>query len=442
MSIILTIVVFYFLCLFMIRQKVKDRISKYLILIYVSYWHISLLLCSINPFGYFHVKDSTYLLLLGHVVTFLIGFIIVKIPDISYSPPIDIDVLKLIKKKLFLFLFTVSFIFVTVMLFRVRDLLLVYAISDVRGDFGELVLEGSGVASLFYNVVARCVFHFSLCLVSFMLFFQSSWRYISLLFTYILLFAIIQGGRNQFLTIGFYILSLLILSSYIQSRKKGLREIYDISRSLKVILIIVGVGIFFIMSYLTAARKGYNTIDNDALVQSSISLSEKFGTYSAGPIVAFDQGINGSVIKKKKQYYGAATFGGVDKHISILFNQFGIKIPKASNEVTYILQENRILIGPDLSWNYAYTSCFNYYMDFGLLGILVFPFIFGIFVRNYIALLYRQLSIYTIALFSFICFCMYMSVFSGYLHKDMTILYIIMLLYLSHKNNKVCLNLS
>ena len=431
------LVVYVFLLVF-ITNIIRDKISRLLILVYISFWCGSLLLCHINPFEYYEVSGMTYLILLGHVVAFAFGFIIPKIrnQDICILNKIPIDISKILKSKLFLIIYILNTLFIINLLIKQRQLLTIYSLSEIRGDFMDLVMESNGGTYLFYNIISSCFFQFSLCLNTYMLFFDRKWKYIIMLSVYIIIFAMMGGGRNGFMILGYYCFSFWLVSDYIQSVNVGRKISFRFPTRIKILLGFVAVIAVVAMTAITALRSGHMDLDKDAFNEGFAELGEKFGEYSAGPIVAFDIAVQDKSFNKEK-YFGRATFGGCDYFLYIIFHRFGIYNKTVYHTTTSILQNEGINIASDRRWNYAYTSCIYYFYDFGIIGVLLMPFFLGYIVRRFIIRLYKKSTIYDIAIFTFICYCIYMSFFSWYLHKMMVVLYFMILMILSHhKNNK------
>ena len=431
------IVITYLFLLVLIRRLLRDKISRKLAFIYVSYWCVSLFLCIINPFGFFEVADETYFLLLLHLVSFMIGFILCRPTMYKKSCNLLIpNVSKIVSNKIFILLYLICLIFLLVLFSRLRMLLAIYTFSEMRHDFIDMILENNKIAYFFYNTIAIGMFHFVLCLIAYMFFFEKKWKYIAFLSLYPLIWTIVSGGRNQVMSLGFYGLSIWMIADYLQSVKNGYKSRYTISYKGKVFLFSIMICMFVGMTIVTFLKKNTGKMDKDAFIESMSDLGMNFGEYSAGPIVAFDLGLHNRTYSKQ-WYYGSATFSGTDYFFYIFLRKLGFH-PKASMESTSsVLQNDVILIAPDRYWNYAYTSCMYYYFDFGVLGILFLPILFGFLTRKLIIRLYNSVDIYNIAIISFISFCLFMTVFSGFLHKMITPLYLFVLSILSHYQRRL-----
>ena len=423
------IIIAYLILLYIANSKIDNQISKRLIIIYLSYWCVSLFLCSLNMFGLYPVEDSTYLLLLGHLIAFMLGYFTIKKRKHSNARKVYFEVDKIVRFIPFVILFIFCFIFVIRLYINQSQMLAIYSLSEIRGDFSDMVLQGGSY--LLFSTVVTGMFHFCLCLSIYMLFFYRNWLYIVFFLVFSIMFALLGGGRHQFAFFIYYLLGMYILKDYIFNSITKKKSKFVISLKLKLASIIIVIGVVGAMALFTSLREGDGSNNRSSSLNEGFSmLSGAIVDYSLGPIVAFDEGLKIEQFKKHK-YYGTATIGGTENILHILFLRFLIPDYKVTyKEVTDYLQQNPILVGPDMTWNYAYTSCFYYYCDFGFLGIFLIPFILGILFRYFIGMIESKFTIFSVAIYLFVSFCFYDSVFSGYLHKFVSILYIVSMLLL------------
>lgn len=429
-----SIIIIYLILLYIIKLRIKDSVSRNLILIYTSYWIFSLVICNLNVYDYYLVDDMTYYLLLAHLVAFVLGFSMIQPKERFdlWTINTDLDIRKFLKNKFFICVFISAFLFTITLFIRQRALLAVYNLMDIRGDFMELILEDSGLAYLFHTIISTSVFHLSLVLLLFMLLFDRNWMYIIILASYIFMFASLGGGRNQFMTLGYYFLTMYILGNRIMTARNGFKTNFVLPRYIKIAMPIVIAFLIVAMSLMSAMRRGHMELSKEAFNEGFSELTETFGEYSAGPIVAFDIAMHDDYLSKLR-HYGRATLNGTDYFLYILFHKYGFYKTSSYHTTITPLQHDGISIGPDRRWNYAYTSCMFYHFDFGKLGVVLIPFFLGLIARKLIGLIYNKLNFYSISIVLFISFCLYMSVFSGYIHKMMSIFYLAGLYFLSKK---------
>ena len=190
------------------------------------------------------------------------------------------------------------------------------------------------------------------------------------------------------------------------------------------------------MANITANRK------NVSFEEGTRSLNETFLSYSVWPFRAFDYALSHDYIGKAGGYqYGRASFCGMDFLLSSFLKRFGIKY-QSSREITNgYLQGTQIAISKDKTMNYSYTNAIYHYYDFGVIGIIIFPFLFGLFCRYVIKRFYKERSLSLLAILTFLYFIAMHTVFSWYFNKPFTLLYIILLLIVSnHTNSKIRIN--
>lgn len=426
------LIIISYLLLLLLVKRIKDGISRTLFFIYVSFWCASLFLFNLNSEEFYRVEDAIYYLLLGHLFTFLFGFLTVSPNKNAFKKAlsVDINVSKIVNNVPFISLFLLCYIMVIILFKRQRELLLIYSLADVRGDFMEMVLEGSALT--FYSTVMTAMFHFCLCLFFYMLFFDRRWIYMFFFISYSLMFAFLGGGRHQLMIIAYYMIGFLILKNFILSSILNSERRYVFSKKIKILMLIGFVFSFLGMSAFTAMRNGESEYNKDAIESGMQGLFDTFISYSTGPFSAFNIGLKEKQFRETR-HYGKATFGGTEDLLRIvLLKRIDLNYETSYNKVTGEVQNNRIMIGENKSWNYAYTSCFYYYCDFGIIGIFIFPFFLGLLTRLFFNMLERRLTIYSIAIYIFISFCFYDSVFTCYLHKKVSVFYIFILLLLHY----------
>lgn len=425
------IYIVYFFILLVIKSKVRDRVSRLLIFVYSSYWCASLLICHYNPYGLFKVQNSTYFLLIIHLLAFLFGFVIIRPGNIKLNKA-KLDIHSLLRNYVFMALFLSCFIFSIILGYRQREALSYMSLSDIRGDLMEIVLEGNDLLSLVYKLIVTPVFHFCMCLLFYMIFFYRNWIVIIVFLVFEIVFAYIGGGRTQFMAFGYYALCVLMLTDAISSSLKGKITKFKFDTQLKVVFGVLVTIAFSGMILLTQMRRDISDKEEGAL-----TLAKTFVDYSTGPIVAFDYSLKHESLYFKKNYYGLATLNGTEKFFSkFIYKLTGEKSDRVYESTTNYLQNTRIFISSESSWNFAYTSCIYYYWDFGLLGIVLWPFVLGLAVRRMIRYLYSRMDFFSISAFSFCAYCMYMSVFTCTISKQFAFLYLLFLIFLSYRTRR------
>ena len=186
------------------------------------------------------------------------------------------------------------------------------------------------------------------------------WLFLVELFT-VALFTVqclLSGGRTQFL---YYVESLLFLLIFIYQKTKGkLINIRFLNNMLK--LLLFSIASFYLLGSFTGKTSIFN-------------FWTTLYVYVGAPLLAFDKLIQG-VVKFPDSYFGSNVFWGIFDIVRRL--GFNITV----NEMTAPF----VNIGGVES--NIYGAFGRYYADFGVLGVLIIPFVLGVVYQR----LYRKLQ--------------------------------------------------
>lgn len=166
-------------------------------------------------------------------------------------------------------------------------------------------------------------------------------------------------------------------------------------------------------------------------------------SYLGGPVVAFDYALNSNMLEECGGYqYGTMTFASIDEMLFMVqvilkkISGTGVLPARAINKIGTYLHENYIDVGTEWRWNALYTSCLYYYLDFGILGVLLIPFVFGIMVRLSIRWLYQYRSFVFLILLSVIFYILINTFQRFFLYRMSQILFLVGLYYFGRKKIK------
>lgn len=212
-----------------------------------------------------------------------------------------------------------------------------------------------------------------------MLLYDRKWGKIVLFFPYIIVYGVLAGGRIRFMAVIIFLAFMLLMGPVLGFDKK-----YE-KKSLKYVLIVVAVFVG-IISVMSMFRAGESELSSDGFTVGFNRFSEQIVVYSVGSLRAFDQAIQNDFVSRIGGFQlGQATFCGVEKFLEpLLRHGLGITIDSGYDRTVGFLQEEVLDIGAHHyeEFNYAYTSAFIHYLDFGVLGVFLFPFIFGFITRQ------------------------------------------------------------
>lgn len=423
--VVLIFVLFTILIAF-IGFAVYDRISKFFALSFLIYWFFSLLLSCTNLYGMYQVSDETYALLLLNVISFVIGFLCVKI-IVKREAISNVNLVKIVNSK-FLKVGVFVGIIVVFFLIRVKQTALAYIDNDYalfRKDFFELIFKDKPILLYIYYLYLYPLYYFLSAVIANMLFSYRKWLLIIFFSLYVIPFMTLGEGRSQFLILG-----LFVLLNYFIYNNGSIK----VRHRLKYIVFsIIGVFMLYVMMANTTANR-----QKLSLKEGMDNLNKSFIIYSVGSFRAFDNAITRSNTQKPiETLYGRASFCGFDYLLSSLMKRVGVEFESSREITNSYFQNTKIRIGRDTMINYSYTNAIYHYYDFGIWGIFFFPFLFGIFCRYIIKKFYSDSSLWLLALLSFIYFISMHTIFSWYFNKLFTVPYIAFLLFMNKRRKKI-----
>lgn len=223
-------------------------------------------------------------------------------------------------------------------------------------------------------------------------------------------YLLIGFGRapiQQFLYL-YLLLYLIYISGYLNIEmniaSEHVKNNYKTTIKLSLVLVIAIIG----MAVITNLR-GITSLDSDSdkLVDWNV-FAKQFITYNTGGFVAFDFALNHEFQYQFGPLYGRGTFASIDNLFYFIHNN----VNYANNILGKFLQERTIDIGADFQWNYAYTMFYIFYKDLGLLGLVVFPLMFGFLFKRILVLFLKTQSFYFLVIFVYLSYTLFYSNFA------------------------------
>lgn len=425
----LLVLTVYISLLFIIKHRISDYLSKFVVVIFTSYWCVSLAASTFSPFGLIEIHTSTYLLLLIGIIAFVLGMSLaknkVKLPerDLSYVHNL---VCSIISNKIVVLLYLLSIFYLY------KYALIAIAVAAVQGhadvfDQLNLIFQGNDMAQMVYGYLLTPLFHVSLVLMSY---YVLNIKRVGLKFVFqfavyflnLLIFIAIGGGRSTIVIVGLY---LLITYAFFAPGN----TLFKFSFKKAIYVVLVAGIIVYAVSLVTNYRDTGSFIAEDKEETKGQGV-ELLMNYSMLPYVLFDYGIQKGYLDKFGPRFGKATLMGFDQWIYIPLKVAGIPY-KTSADIVEYLDDTWIPYNRDgTTANYAYTGLMYHYLDFGILGIFFFPFLFGLIFRKIIISSYKSPYFSSLLLLSMCFFLTMHAVFSCYLIKGWTGLYFVFLFFL------------
>lgn len=386
---IFILTLFYLFMFILIKRTVRDAISKKFVILYLTWWVWWLFISTLNPIRLYPVSNYVYCLLIANVFMFTSGFIFYGLikskPKRIYCIKETFTVLivnsHLYKIILFILLVIVYFLFKKYLLIKSS----IGALEARDSIFATGEMFASNNAVRFFGLILYPFYEYtSLVLIGLILFCRKKILLI-LCMAFSFLYGYIGSGRGMFISIlislGFIFLikpEILEMNIFpLKYTKSSKKNIFNRKK-----FILLSAVLIVIASFVTAERMGLDDWKFETLASGFHKFSEQSIWYMIGPFRALDYGIANNYMDIIGLQFGRATFGGFDNLIKMLIHGIGGTYKSANDLIIPLLQENKILVSPDTVFNFAYTSVILHLFDLGFLGVLIFPFIIGIFVRH------------------------------------------------------------
>ena len=317
-------------------------------------WFLVLFFYQLHLYGLYSISQNTEFIIFCGISSYIIGYLIGYI--VCKHLPVKNNNNKIINKKK-LYILIISVIICSIPFYSEQLFLLIKNGFDVHVNKIALVLGESNRGGIIMQFFIRPFEFIIVGISSYYIFDKKSsfiLRYSGIIVS--LLKYLATGSR----TILFYMMICTILS-YIFLYAKNNRK-----RWKKIILLLT----VFIMIMVF-------TMDN---------LLKQLYFYLCGCISLFDQVINTTFYYDGTQTLGMLSFNGIIRFFLNILSLFGINInPPLFSDAEGILRkfEYTKYVAPNYPYNAFTTYMSNFYIDFGLLGVILGSLLFG-FISAYI----------------------------------------------------------
>ena len=371
------IVLITFLFFIGLLNALPSKLERYFYFLTGGYMCITLCISLFNPYNLYKVSTSTYLLICFGFVSFWLGYIcnnryyrrIIKNTSYQFETLMSSNKLRIaviISYAIMIYLSVIQFFII----------LAQGALLSLKVDFFEMVFDNNSILYFFYQCLAFPVFYLSSIVFSYVYINRGFSKKLIIYLIYVIMFCYVGGKRGYFQTffeiyIITYILSKLELGY-------NVRQMITSSYKAIIILLMVIVG----AAYMTSLSSGED-LSQDKLLESSDKNAKNLIIYNIGAYRAFDIALKSDYVGKSGGFhYGLATLGGcVEYYASNSLTRLGVPVETVRASTMTFLQNEEIRIGQDTDFNFLYTSFMYFYYDFGIIGIMLFSFLFGYFVR-------------------------------------------------------------
>lgn len=198
--------------------------------------------------------------------------------------------------------------------------------------------------------------------------------------------------------------------------------------------------LFVIITFVTSMRHGsFEGFNSETFQEGKEESVDQVKLYSFGPIAAFDYALANEAFMNKVggHTYGGLLFGPIlylYRNVSVNMLHFS-DFEQPYMRVAKVQQDTQFSIGPGIDWNALYTWNLNFYVDFGLIGIIVLNYIIGLWFKSIIKMFYKNT---TVSAFLLICILFRLMVLGlmNTTFNDFMLWVLILALYYFHKQEK------
>ncbi|MEK4385215.1 O-antigen polymerase [Solibacillus sp. FSL W7-1464] len=326
-------------------------------------WAFILFLAQFELYGLTGISSYAFLIVFIGIISFFVGYYSFRlIGKNSKGMIVKFELIEVTRELNIIFniLLIISFIVLLITSSTSLTLLLQgYTLHDIRYVVG-MDRFSSGVINILYSYVAK-PFTILLIPISAYYFFkeQRNTKYLLLAFILITMNVITDGGRFIVL----YIIINYTIAFFMLKKPKEYK--FKIKRNISFYLLVLFSFSFII--YITVARE--------------VSISETAYVYLVGalPHLSYRLEVFGDL--NYSYTYGFSSLLGIIRPFFVVLQSIGFSFPELANyaEGLTMAIEDAVLIGDGVRFNAFTTLFYNFYMDLGILGVVMGSFLYGLF---------------------------------------------------------------
>lgn len=359
-------------------KKNKNIISKRVVFVYLLWSFIILFVSSLNPYELYNVSSKIYALWILSIT--IISSIIIIFSNKNRENIVKNNNFNIIKKsKILLVINIIVLVLLAYFLVRYNRILASASIQDIRNIRFEKLFS-TGYEYIIFTYIMQPTLKIIMMLTAISIIYKERKNInVYLGITNIVLNTMIGYGR---MCIFEFILFLLF--AYLSQKEINKPKIKSI------FITLLAITLFAVISTIVT------TIRIIGIEGLSIATIKEYGIsnqisqliiYFTGGFRTLDLFISNKIISINDYMFGRLTFAGLEDLISNFTSALGINFIPINNIVGNYTQIP-VLIGNNQYFNAFYTSIFNFYGDFGIIGVVFFSFLSGMLIKysvnNYI----------------------------------------------------------
>lgn len=368
------------------KNILNSKLIFFTAFFYLILWVSILLLLKVNPYNLYKIKPSVYFIFLTSIFMFLCGYFISSIITKKYKSfnivQSKSNILNSNSKKIVI-IEIITMIILIIYFLEYKKLLGIYG-----ADFSRVIryeigyLFSNSLEAVIYNWIFGCIISFYNIFLAYKIVnlkFKDVTFWLTLI--NILLYVQIGMGRFSIFECVIYVFALFCIQKF---SVEGNTEKISIKANIKNILVLIGtiIGALVAGLLLTIQRLSLNSL-GEAIGE----FVKQIVIYFTGATAAFQHGSE-KFFGEFYHTYGRLTFAGIDEVIGNILEVLGFNYEKINSQIGAITQKT-IVIGPTQEYNAFYTANMNFYIDFGILGVIILSLLFGalifIVTNNYVS---------------------------------------------------------
>ncbi len=357
-------------------------------IVFHLWWLLIISISLINTDGLKAVSEKVYFFVFLHILTFSIGLSLNVRFNYKSSHRNTKTITELVKNNSILGALAILILPIAFYAIRFMNLTSTYEGAKegrlLRFSVGELFRTNAEM--YLFNFFGELLFIFAAAVCFFCLLYNpKKIMLIAISLGVVLLYASIGMGRFEFFEICCIFATVFLFKYYTSDEKNGIKG--RISAKHILLLVITALAAIFLFVYTTATRL-ITTLSLSNFKEIFDYSLEQIRVYTTGSFRAFDYALE-NYSDNIGMNYGRMTFGGFDEILGVFLRVLGIDYPIMNYSYGELIQEY-ISIGGGFSFNALYTGLLNFYFDFGIIGIVIFSFLFGLLLNYFIGRLMEK----------------------------------------------------
>lgn len=355
-------------------KKNKNVISKRVVYIYLLWSFGILFMSSLNPYELYEVSFKTYILwilCIAIISTTIIIFSNTKNRNIiNISSENFVNAIK--KSKVLLVINIIILILLAYFLARYNRILANASIEDIRNIRFEKLFS-TGYEYIIFTYIIQPTLKVIMMLTAVSIIYKER-KNINVYLGLINIILNTMIGYGRMCIFEFILFLLFAFLSQKEIKKPKIKNI---------LLVIIALILFAVMSTIITTIRivGIEGLSIDALKEYGINNQiSQLIVYFIGGFRTLDLFINNKIISINDYMFGRLTFAGFEDLIGNFTGVLGINFMPINNIIGNYTQRY-ILIGNNQYFNAFYTSLFNFYGDFGVVGVIIFSFLSGMLIK-------------------------------------------------------------